>query len=231
MATFSSAPLATIDVASLKGSRYLWEREGGATPLLPYRDESGAINLHLVRARTHCAARSTSARTAPRAARARAPQDPTHRRAMAALAHQRARPVQVRASLAALDAGEVSPSPPPAVAEKLRKWAKHVEHWARTEGPEWVKTEAGWATTDGKQERAEVGKAAAARGKRKAAAPSDEPPAKQPAAAASKRAAAPKSKDSTRGHVSQSRFDIDKSKGAKKSLGQARSSSGRSRGQ
>ena len=224
MATFSSAPLATIDVASLKASRYLWEREDGATPLLPYRDESGAINLHLVRARTHCAARNT------REARARAPQDPTHRRAMAASAHQRARPVQVRASLAALDAGEVSPSPPPALAEKLRKWGKHVEHWARTEGSEWVKTEGGWATTDGKQERAEVGKAVA-RGKRKAAAPPDEPPAKQPAAAASKRAAAPKSKDSTRGHVSQSRFDIDKSKGAKKSLGQARSSSGRSRGQ
>ena len=213
MATFSSAPLATIDVASLKASRYLWEREGGAAPLLPYRDESGAINLHLVRARTHRAARRVRARASG--------SDPSH---------PRARPVQVRASLAALDAGEVSPSPPPALAEKLRKWGKHVEHWARTEGPEWVRTEGGWATTDGKQERAEVGKTAA-RGKRKAAAPPDEPPAKQPAAAASKRAAAPKSKDSTRGHVSQSRFDIDKSKGAKKSLGQARSSSGTSRGQ
>lgn len=44
-ATFSFAPLASIDIASLKASRFLLE----ATRALPYRDAKGLVNLHLLR--------------------------------------------------------------------------------------------------------------------------------------------------------------------------------------
>ena len=44
-ATFSFAPLALIDLASLKASRFLLE----ATRALPYRDAKGLVNLHLLR--------------------------------------------------------------------------------------------------------------------------------------------------------------------------------------
>lgn len=49
MGKFSNAPLATIDVASLKASRFLHAEEDG-TPVLPYRDDTGAVNINLCRA-------------------------------------------------------------------------------------------------------------------------------------------------------------------------------------
>ena len=45
--TFDNAPVCTIDVAALKHSRFLVP---GPPPRLPYRDEAGRVNVHLLRA-------------------------------------------------------------------------------------------------------------------------------------------------------------------------------------